>query len=186
MEETFYISEVKVGQKVGNFKANAVMPDKSFKEVSLEENMKAGKYTIMFFWPLDFTFVCPTEIVAMSDAYESFAAEGAEIFGVSTDSVHAHLAWTKLAVNEGGIGHINFPLLEDTTHAISEQFGVLVDDAGIALRGIFIINPEGVLESATVNNTNVGRNVEEILRTLQAFKAGGLCAMNWKKGDSTL
>ena len=186
MEEKFYVSSVKVGQKVENFAAQAVMQDGTFKEVSLLDNMKAGKWTILFFWPLDFTFVCPTEIIAMSDSYDKFVAEGAEVFGVSTDSVHSHLAWTKADVKDGGIGKINFPLLEDTNHEISDRFGVLIEDAGISLRGIFIVSPEGILESATVNNTNVGRNVEEILRTLQAFKSGGLCPMNWNKGEKTL
>ncbi len=186
MEEKFYISSVKVGQKVPNFMAEAVMPDGTFGQVSLEENMKAGKYTVAFFWPLDFTFVCPTEITAMSDAYDRFEKEGVEIFGISTDSVHSHLAWTKRSVNEGGIGQVKFPLLQDTNHAISELFGVLIEDEGIALRGMFIISPEGVLESATINNLNVGRNVEETLRTIQAFKSGGLCAMNWSAGDANL
>lgn len=186
MEENYFISAVKVGQQVPNFAAEAVMPDGSFGKVSLEENMKNGKWTVMFFWPLDFTFVCPTEITALSDAYDKFAAEDVEIFGVSTDSIHSHKAWRNLDRANGGIGEIKFPMLQDTTHAISEQFGVLIEDEGIALRGIFIISPEGELQSATINNLNVGRNVDEVLRTIHAFKSGGLCAMNWHKGDANL
>ncbi len=186
MEEKFYISSVKVGCQVPNFEAEAVLADGSFGRVSLEENMKNGKWTVVFFWPLDFTFVCPTEITSLSDAYSRFEAEDTEIFGVSTDSIHAHAAWRKNDVQNGGIGEIAFPLLQDTNHSISELFGVLIEDEGIALRGLFIISPEGVLESATINNLNVGRSVDETLRTIQAFKSGGLCPMNWKSGDETL
>ncbi len=186
MEEQFYISSVKVGQKVPNFGAEAVMPDGTFANVSLEDNMKAGKWTVAFFWPADFTFVCPTEIIALSDAYDRFVKEDVEILGISTDSVHSHLAWTKNDVKDGGIGKINYPLLTDANHSISELFGVLIEEDGVALRGIFIISPEGVLESATINNLNVGRSVDETLRTIQAFKSGGLCAMNWNAGDKNL
>lgn len=186
MEEQFYVSSVKVGKKVDNFEAQAVLPNGEFAQVSLADNLHAKKWSIIFFWPLDFTFVCPTEITALSNAYEQFKKEDAEIFGISTDSIHSHLAWTKTAINDGGIGKINFPILQDTNHKIAEQFGVLVEDEGIALRGLFIISPEGILESATINNLNVGRSVSEILRTLTAFKSGGLCAMNWEKGDKNL
>lgn len=186
MEENFYLAEVKVGKKVDNFKANALMPNGEFKDVSLQDNMDAKKWTVLFFWPLDFTFVCPTEITALSQAYSKFTEAGAEIFGISTDSVHSHAAWTKLEVKEGGIGKINFPLLQDTNHLISEKFGVLIEDEGIALRGLFIISPEGILEHSTINNLNVGRNVEETLRTLSALQSGGLCPINWNKGDETL
>ncbi|MGL4588793.1 MAG: peroxiredoxin [Mycoplasmatales bacterium] len=186
MEEKYFIQATRVGEKVENFTTEAVMPNKEFKTVSLEENMKAGKWTILFFWPLDFTFVCPTEIVALSDAVEKFERENTQIFGISTDSVHSHLAWTKLAPKDGGIGDVKFPLLEDTNHSISEQFGVLIEDKGIALRGLFIISPEGVLEHATINSLNVGRSVDETLRTLSALQSGGLCPMNWSAGDETL
>ena len=123
MERNYYISEVKVGQKVENFEAEALLNTGEFGKVSLEENIKAGKWTVVFFWPLDFTFVCPTEILAMSNSYEGLREDGIEIFGVSTDSKYSHLAWTKLGITEGGIGKINFPMLEDTNHAIAEQFG---------------------------------------------------------------
>lgn len=182
-----FVSEVKVGQKVENFEAPAYLPESDeFTTVSLADNMENNKWTILFFWPKDFTFVCPTEIVAMSDAYEEFEAEDAVVFGISTDTTHVHKAWSSIGVNEGGIGKVKFPLLQDANHSISSQFGVLIEEEGVALRGLFIISPEGVLEHATINNLNVGRNVNEITRTLAALKSGGLCPMNWKKGQDTL
>jgi peroxiredoxin (alkyl hydroperoxide reductase subunit C) len=186
MENQFYLSEVKVGRKVENFTAQAVLPSGEFGGVSLENVMNDGMWTVLFFWPKDFTFVCPTEIRAISDAYEQFQAENIQVFGISTDTVHCHKAWRNQPINEGGIGEIKFPMLEDANHAISEQFGVLIEEEGVALRGTFIISPEGVLESATINNLSVGRSVEEILRTVAAFQSGGLCSMNWSKGDTNL
>ncbi len=186
MEENFYISEVKVGEKVPNFEAEAVLANGDFGKVSLKDNMDNGKWTVLFFYPLDFTFVCPTELTAISNAYDRFEKEDAVVFGASTDSVHSHKAWSKLPVSEGGIGQLKYPLLQDTNHNLSSMFGVLSEEEGIALRGMFIISPAGILESATINNLNVGRSVDEIIRTLAAFKTGGLCAMDWSQGDDTL
>lgn len=187
MERDLYIQEVRVGRKVENFEAPAFDPrTDEFITVSLEENMKAGKWTVLFFWPKDFTFVCPTEIIGFSERQAEFAAEDAVVFGVSTDTTHVHQAWTKLAAQDGGIGKVNFPLLQDSAHLLSEQFGVLIEEEGVALRGTFIISPEGVLEHSTINSLNVGRNVDETLRTLTALKSGGLCPLNWSKGDATL
>lgn len=186
MEEQYYLNGVKVGQKVENFEMEAVMPNGEFGKVSLEENMKNGKWTVLFFYPLDFTFICPTEITAMSDAYADFSKNNAEVIGVSTDSVHSHLAWTKMEIKDGGIGKLNYPLADDKNHAVSEQFGVLIEEEGLALRGLFIISPEGVLEHSTINSLNVGRNVDEVLRTLCALQTGGLCPVNWNVGDNTL
>lgn len=186
MEEVYYLSEVKVGQKVENFVANALTPDGNFKEISLKDNLNAGQWTILFFWPADFTVVCPTEVMALSESYQKFVDLNTEIYGISTDSIHTHLAWTKADSDIGGIGNINFPLLEDRNHLISEQFGVLDAESGNALRGLFIISPDGILEHSTINNVNVGRSVDETLRTLSAFQSGGLCPINWKKDDKTL
>ncbi len=187
MEKELFIQEVRVGRKVQNFEAPAFDPRTGeFITVSLEENMKAGKWTVLFFWPKDFTFVCPTEIIGFSDRHAEFEAEDAVIFGVSTDTTHVHQAWTKLEASEGGIGKVNFPLVQDANHALSEAFGILIEEEGVALRGTFMISPEGILEHSTINNLNVGRNVDESLRTLTALKSGGLCPLNWKKGDETL
>lgn len=186
IKEENYISEVKVGKKVENFGGNAFLPNKEFGNIELSDYMKEDKWVILFFWPLDFTFVCPTEIRALSEQYDKFVKEGAQVIGISTDSVHSHKAWCEQPTELGGLGYVKFPMLEDTNHAISKQFGVLVEEAGIALRGTFIISPQGILESALINNTAVGRNTDEILRTLAAFKTGGLCPMNWNAGESTL
>lgn len=186
MEQEFYLNEVKVGQKVENFKTQALMPNGEFEYVSLKENMDKGMWTILFFYPLDFTFICPTEITALSNKYKEIERLNAQVIGCSTDSVHSHLAWSKLSVEDGGIGKLNYPLAEDTNHSLSEQFGVLIEEEGIALRGLFIISPEGVLEHSTINSLNVGRNVDEVIRTLQALQTGGLCPVNWNEGEKTL
>lgn len=186
-EELYFVTEVKVGHKVPNFQGEAYDPSTdSFIKVSLEDNIKAGKWTILFFWPKDFTFVCPTEIIGLSEAIDMFDQEDTQIFGVSTDTAYVHRAWSKLSPDEGGIGKVNFPLIEDANHYLSETFGVLIEDQGVALRGTFIISPEGILEHSTINNLNVGRSIDETLRVLTALKSGGLCPLNWQKGDSNL
>lgn len=157
---------------------------------TLDEKVKLsdykGKWLVMFFYPLDFTFVCPTEIKAMSDRYEEFADLGAEILGVSTDSKYSHLAWINTPRDENGIGKINYPLGADTTHAVSRDYGVLLEDEGIALRGLFIIDPEGVVRYQVVSDNDIGRSVDETLRVLQALQTGGLCPADWKPGQATL
>lgn len=171
--------ELRVGSAAPNFKAQAYMPDGSFKEVSLGDYK--GKWVVLFFYPLDFTFVCPTEIQGFSQKYEEFKKLGAEVLTASTDSVYSHKAWT-----EHGLGKINFPMLGDTNHEVSRSYGVLLEEKGIALRGTFIINPDGVVQSATVNNLSVGRSVDETLRTVQAFQTGKLVGCGWTPGGKTL
>ena len=119
------------------------MPNKEFGKVSLEENMKNDKWTVLFFYPMDFTFVCPTEITAMSDRYDEFEDLDAEVIGVSTDTIHTHLAWINTDRKENGIGELNYPLAADTNHSVSREYGVLIEEEGVALRGLYIINPEG-------------------------------------------
>jgi peroxiredoxin (alkyl hydroperoxide reductase subunit C) len=140
-----------------------------------------GKWLVLFFYPLDFTFVCPTEIRSFSDSYSEFKNRGADVAGCSVDSKHSHLAWVK-----NGLGEIKFPLLSDLTHSTSRAYGVLDEDTGFAQRGTFIIDPDGILRWQVVHDTGIGRNVEEVLRVLDALQAGGLCAANWQKGDSLL
>lgn len=145
-----------------------------------------GKWLILFFYPLDFTFVCPTEITAFSDRYDEFTALDADILGVSTDSEYSHRAWMKVSRDDNGIGDINYPLGADTSHQVSRDYGVLVEEKGVALRGLFIIDPDGIVRYQVVTDENVGRSVDETLRVLQALQTGGLCGSDWKPGQKTL
>lgn len=175
-----------VGKQAPLFEMDAVMPNKEFEKVSLKEIMKAGKWTVLFFYPMDFTFVCPTEITALSDRYQEFADLDTEIIGVSTDTIHTHKAWINTSRKENGLGDLNYPLAADTNHVVTKDYGVLIEEQGIALRGLFIISPKGEIQYQTVFHNNVGRDVDEILRVLQALQTGGLCPANWKPGQSTL
>jgi alkyl hydroperoxide reductase subunit AhpC len=179
------MAERLVGKQAPYFKMETALGNgEDFGSVSLSDY--AGKWLVFFFYPLDFTFVCPTEITALSDAADQFKSLNTEILGVSTDSVHAHKAWINAHRNDGGLGKINFPLAADLTHTVSRDYGVLIEEEGIALRGLFIINPEGELKYQVVNHNDVGRSVEETLRVLQALQSGGLCPMNWKPGEKNL
>lgn len=175
-----------VAQPAPYFKGKAVI-NGEIKEISLDTYK--GKWLVLFFYPLDFTFVCPTEILAFNDYYEKFKSLGAEVIGCSVDSEHTHRAWMNTAPKDGGIGKLNYPLLSDITKDIARDYGVLLP-AGIALRGLFLINPEGKIEYQTVHNLGVGRNVEETLRVLEAFqtsaKSGEVCPANWTKGKPTM
>lgn len=145
-----------------------------------------GKWLVMFYYPLDFTFVCPTEIRAFSDAAAQFKKAGAEILGVSTDSVYSHRAWIKAGKELNGLGEIGFPLASDITREVSRKYGVLIEEQGIALRGLFIIDPKGMLQYAVIHNLGVGRSTDETLRVLNAFQTGELCPANWKPGQAPL
>ena len=173
---------VLVTQKAPEFSAQAVMPDGQFKTVSLSDY--EGKYVVLFFWPLDFTFVCPTEIIAFSDRAKEFADLGVEILGVSIDSQFTHLAWTQTPRNKGGIGPTEYPLIADLNKQISRDYDVLLD-GGIALRGLFLIDKEGVVRHQVVNDLPLGRSVDEALRmvkALQHFEQNGeVCPANWQE-----
>jgi peroxiredoxin (alkyl hydroperoxide reductase subunit C) len=155
-----------------------------FGKVSLSDYK--GKWLVLFFYPLDFTFVCPTEITALSESYDEFKKLNTEVLGVSTDSIHSHRAWINTPVDSNGLGKLNFPLAADLTKSVARDYGVLIEEEGIALRGLFIISPEGELKYQVVNHNDVGRSVEETFRVLEALQSGGLCPMNWKKGDKNL
>lgn len=170
---------IQVGQKAPDFAAQALLPDGNFKDVKLSDYK--GKWVVLFFYPLDFTFVCPTEIKSFDKHYEEFKKSNAEVLAASTDSVYSHKAWV-----DQGLGKLKFPMLADTAHQVSKSFNVLIAEKGIALRGTFIIDPNGILKSAVVNDTAVGRSVEETLRTLQAFQTGKLTGCEWKPGEKTL
>lgn len=145
-----------------------------------------GKWLILFFYPLDFTFVCPTEIRGFNSRLAEFVELNAEVLGVSTDSVFCHRAWIKTSVSDGGLGGLNYPLAADMTKQVSREYGVLIEDKGVALRGLFIIDPEGILRYQVVCDLNVGRSIDETMRVLQALQSGGLCPMEWHPGDRTL
>jgi peroxiredoxin (alkyl hydroperoxide reductase subunit C) len=175
-----------VGKQAPQFQADAVH-NGAFKSVALEEFKK--KWVVLFFYPLDFTFVCPTEILAFSDRYEDFKKLGAEVLGVSIDSKFTHLAWTSTPRAQGGIEGLRYPLLSDLNKHIAASYGILAE-GGIALRGLFIIDPDGIVQHATVNNLGVGRSVDEALRVLQAFQFvrehGEVCPANWHPGQDTM
>ena len=170
-----------------DFAATAVMPDGTFKEVKLSDY--EGKYVLLFFWPLDFTFVCPTEIIAFSDAAAEFEKLGVQILGVSIDSHFTHLAWTNTPREQGGIGKTAYPLVADLTKEIAESYGVLLP-GGIALRGLFLIDQKGVVRHQVVNDLPLGRSVEEAIRmvkALQYFEQNGeVCPANWREGAATI
>jgi len=169
----------KVQCQAPDFKGLAVV-EKDFKEIKLSDFK--GRYLILFFYPLDFTFVCPTEICAFSDRIKEFTDLNTDVIGVSVDSHFTHLAWKNVARNEGGLGELNFPLLSDLSKKIAKDYGVLLDD-GIALRGTFLIDPNGVLRQYSINDLPVGRSVDEVLRLVRAFQFvdqhGEVCPANW-------
>lgn len=141
-----------------------------------------GKWLILFFYPADFTFVCPTEITAFSERIEDFEDLDTEILGVSVDSVYSHRAWINTPPEQRGLGPINYPLASDITKEVSRAYGVLNEEEGVALRGLFIIDPEGIVRYQVVHDDNVGRNVDETLRVLEALQSGNLCGANWTPG----
>lgn len=178
---------VQVQQQAPEFTADAVV-NGDFKSVSLSDYR--GKYVALFFYPLDFTFVCPTEITAFSDAIESFRALNTEVIGVSVDSKFSHLAWINTPRNKGGLGDIAYPLVADMTKSISRDYGVLLEGPGIALRGLFLIDPEGKLLYQVVQDLNVGRSIDETLRIIKAFQYsaehGEVCPANWDTGADSM
>lgn len=178
---------MKVGHYAPDFSAIAVY-DQEFKNIKLSDYL--GKYVILLFYPLDFTFVCPTEITAFSDAYNSINSLGAEILAISVDSEYSHLAWLQTDRDSGGLGDLNYPLVSDLNKKISLSYNVLTEQ-GTALRGLFIIDKEGIIQHALVNNLDVGRNVNETLRTLQAIQyvqmhPDEVCPANWQPGSPTI
>ncbi|TCK92391.1 alkyl hydroperoxide reductase subunit AhpC [Natranaerovirga hydrolytica] len=169
-----------VGTKAPEFNMATALGDGSdFGKASLEDYK--GKWLVMFFYPLDFTFVCPTEITAYSDRYQDFVNSGADVLAISVDSEHSHKAWIN-----GDLGKLNFPIASDMTKSVSKDYGVLIEEDGVALRGLFIIDPEGVVRYSVVHDLNVGRSVDETLRVLKALQAGGLCPVNWEPGQDLL
>ncbi len=168
----------KLGEKIENFTAD-VYHSGEFKKINFEDFK--GKWVVIFFYPLDFTFICPTEIKQFAQFNGEFEKENAVIIGASTDSLHSHKAWF-----EKDLPQVKYPVIADTTHKVSKLFNVLKEDEGIAYRGTFILDPEGVLRYSVVSDLSVGRNVKETLRVLKALKTGELCPVEWEPGKSTL
>jgi peroxiredoxin (alkyl hydroperoxide reductase subunit C) len=171
-----------------DFIATAVMPDNSFNENFTLSSLK-GKYVVLFFYPLDFTFVCPSEIIAFDTALEKFQKKHAEVVGVSVDSHFTHLAWKNTPRDHGGIGQVRYPLVADLNKKIAADYGVLLD-AGIALRGLFLIDKSGVVRHALINDLPLGRSVDETLRLLDALQFvethGEVCPANWREGQEAM
>ncbi|EPG76227.1 redoxin [Leptospira fainei serovar Hurstbridge str. BUT 6] len=169
-----------------DFKAEAVI-GQQIKEIKLSEYK--GKWVVLFFWPLDFTFVCPTEIIEYDAKLDEFRKLGAEVLGVSVDSAFTHLAWKNTARKQGGLGEIRYPLVADITKSIARDYGVLTE-GGVALRGTFVIDPKGVIRQSTINDLPVGRNIDEAIRLVKAFqfveKHGEVCPANWDEGKKTM
>jgi len=169
-----------VGMKAPSFNMATALGDGSgFGRVSLDDYK--GKWLVLFFYPLDFTFVCPTEITGYSKKYDAFKGMDAEVLGVSIDSEHSHKAWIN-----SDLGKLNFPLPADLTKKVASDYGVLIEEEGIALRGLFIIDPQGVVRYSVVHDLNVGRSVDETLRVLKALQTGGLCPVDWSEGEDLL
>ncbi len=184
-ENTTETTLAKVGQPAPDFN----MPSTKDME-TLAENVKLsdykGKWLILLFYPLDFTFVCPTELTAFSDRIDELNGIGAEVIGVSTDSVHSHRAWIKTPRDQNGVADLAYPLASDAGGRLAAKYNILVEEEGIALRGLFIVNPEGVLQYAVVHDLNIGRSVDETLRVLLGLQTGGLCAADWTPGQENL
>jgi peroxiredoxin (alkyl hydroperoxide reductase subunit C) len=176
-----------VGKKAPHFSTEAAI-GAEFKHVTMEDFK--GKYLCLFFYPLDFTFVCPTELHSFASRHNDFLERNCELVAASVDSKYSHAAWLRTPKTQGGIEGVNYPILADLHKSIARDYGVLDEEQGIALRGLFIIDREGVVQHATINTSAIGRNVEEVLRVLDALQHaethGEVCPANWIKGDAAL
>ncbi len=169
------------------FTTQAVMADGTFQDVSLDDYR--GQYVVLFFYPLDFTFVCPTEIIAFSDAVDQFAGRGVQLLSCSIDSVYTHLAWRQRSREEGGLGAVEFPMLSDLSKQIATEYGVLLE-SGVSLRGLFLIDKQGAVRHQVINDLPLGRSVDEALRMVDALRFfeehGEVCPANWRRGAPTI
>jgi peroxiredoxin 2/4 len=180
---------LKVGMLAPDFEAIAVI-DREFQKIKLS-SFKEQKYVVLFFYPADFTFVCPTEVSAFSDRFPEFDRLNTQILGVSVDSQFCHLAWIQTARVDGGVGDLNYPLISDSTRAISTDYDVLDSNTGMALRALFIIDCQGIVQHSCVNNLEFGRSTEETLRTLKAIQhiqkyTDRLCPVDWQEGQPSI
>ncbi|BBO66958.1 alkyl hydroperoxide reductase [Desulfosarcina alkanivorans] len=177
---------VLVGKPAPDFTAPAVLPSGEIVEAFKFSDLK-GRYAVLFFWPLDFTFVCPTEILAHDRRMEAFKKRGVEVVGVSIDSQFTHFAWRTTAVDEGGIGAVRFPMVADVKHEITRAYGIEHPDVGVAMRASFLVDRDGMVQHQVVNNLPLGRNVDEMLRMVDALQFteenGEVCPAGWNRGD---
>ena len=177
-----------VTQEAPDFTAEAVLPDNSFGQIKLSSFR--GKYVVLFFYPLDFTFVCPSEILAFNKRLDDFKHKNCEVIGVSVDSKFTHLAWKNTPVDNGGIGNIQYPLVQDLNKAIAKSYGILFNEA-VALRGLFLIDTKGIIRHAVINDLPLGRSVSEALRMVDALQfvethGDQVCPANWQEGDEAM
>ena len=179
--------QAQVTRPAPDFTADVVV-DGEFKQIKLSDYR--GKYVVLFFYPLDFSFVCPTELVAFSDQVEEFSKRDCAVLGISVDSKYSHLAWVNTPRKQGGLGHIRYPILADLNKAISRSYGVLLEEAGVALRALFLIDKEGIVRHALINDLTLGRSVGEALRVLDALQhfeqQGEMCPANWTRGQQAV
>ena len=177
---------VLVAREAPDFIAPAAMPDGSIED-KFSLSALRGRYVLLFFWPLDFTFVCPTEIIALDHRYESFGDQDVQPVGISIDSMYTHHAWRNTPVENGGIGPVKFPIVADITHGIARDYGIEHPEAGVAMRATFLVDREGIVQHQTVNNLPLGRNIDEHLRLVEALRFheeyGEVCPAGWKKGE---
>lgn len=177
-----------ITKEAPDFTATAVLADNSFKDDFTLSDFR-GKYVVLFFYPLNFTFVCPSEILAFNKAVDEFEKNNCQLIGISVDSHFSHLAWKNTPVNKGGIGNINYPLVSDLDKSISKNYGVLLDE-GVALRGLFLLDKEGIIRHMVVNDLPLGRSVNEALRLLHALQFteqyGDVCPANWQQGEEAM
>jgi peroxiredoxin 2/4 len=177
-----------VTQEAPDFTAEAVMPDNTFSQIEL--STFRGKYVVLFFYPLDFTFVCPSEILAFNKKLDEFKKKNCEVIGVSVDSKFTHLAWKNTPVDNGGIGNIQYPLVQDLNKAIAKSYGILFNES-VALRGLFLIDTKGIIRHAVINDLPLGRSVNEALRMVDALQfvethGDQVCPANWQEGEEAM
>lgn len=177
---------VQIQKEAPDFTAEAAMPDGSIKEITLSHHR--GKYVTLFFYPLDWTFVCPTELLAFSDRIDEFRRRDCEVLGVSVDSVHSHLSWRRASRAEGGVGDLTYPLVSDLDKSIARDYGVLLEKPSVALRGTFLIDRDGVVRAIYTTDLPLGRSIDEVLRLLDALRFveehGEVCPVNWRAGEA--
>lgn len=171
-----------VGDKFPKFKKNSILADKSIGEIKSSDHKEAGKWMVVFFYPKDFTFICPTEIVEFNNNHDKFAALNTELYGASTDTEEVHLAWRE---NDPKLANLTFPLISDTSKSLSKKLGIL-QPGSVAYRATFIVDPEGIIQWVNCNNDGTGRNVAEVLRALEATQNPGLTGCDWTPGEALL